>query len=85
MGLNDGPKHGLQQKKQELTKLPCLAHYKGNKENIATIDASKTGLGIALWQKQGTNKLKPIAFASRYVIDVRKKYSIGELELLAAV
>ena len=40
--------------KQELTSLPCLAHYNGNKENIVTTDACKTGLGIALWQKQGS-------------------------------
>ena len=30
--------------KQELTKRPCLAHYNGNKENLVTTDASKTGL-----------------------------------------
>ena len=30
--------------KQELTKLPRLAHHNGNKENIVTADASKTGL-----------------------------------------
>ena len=60
---------GFNKIKQELTKLPCLAHYNGNKENIVTTDASKTGLGIALWQKQGNNELKPIAFASRYLND----------------
>ena len=71
--------------KQELTKLPCLAHYNGNKENIVTIDAGKTGLGIALWQKQGNNELKPIAFASHFLNDAEKKCLIGELELLAVV
>ena len=71
--------------KQELTSLPCLAHYNGNKENIVTTDACKTGLEIALWQKQGNGELKPIAFASRYLNDAEKKYSIGELELLAVV
>ena len=59
--------------------------YNGNKDNIVTTDASKTGLGIALWQKQSNNELKPIAFASRYLNDAEKKYSIGELELLAVV
>ena len=59
--------------KQELTKLPCLAHYNGNKENIVTTDASKTGLGKALWQKQGKNELKLIAFASRYLNDAEKE------------
>ena len=58
--------------KQELTSLPCLAHYNGNKENIVTTDARKTGLGIALWQKQGNGELKPIAFASRYLNDAKK-------------
>ena len=71
--------------KRELTTLPCLAHYNGNKETIVTTDACKTGLGIALWQKQGTGELKPIAYASRYLNDAEKKYSIGELELLAVV
>ena len=61
--------------KQELIKLSCLAHYNGNKENIVTTvttDASKTVLGIALWQKQGNNEVKPIAFASRYMDDAEK-------------
>ena len=58
--------------KQELTSLPCLAHYNRNKENIVTTDACKTGLGIALWQKQGNGELKPIAFASRYLNDAEK-------------
>ena len=58
--------------KQELTKLPCLAHYNGNRENIVTTKASKTGLRIALWKKQGSNELKPIAFASRNLNDDEK-------------
>ena len=67
-----------------MTKLPCLAHYNGNKENIVTTDARKTGLGIALWQKRGNNELNPIAFASHHLNDAEKK-SIGELEMLAVV
>ena len=42
-------------------------------------------MGIALWQKQSNNELKPIAFASRYPNDAEKKYSIGEQELLAVL
>ena len=66
-----------------MTKIPFLAHYNGNKDNIVTTDASKTGFGKALWQKQSNNELKPIAFASRYLNDAEKKYSIGELEIQA--
>ena len=38
--------------KQMLTEGPCLAHYAKVKDNIVTNDASTTGLGITLWQKQ---------------------------------
>ena len=53
-------------------------------KNIVTTDASITGPGVALWQKQGNNELKPIAFASRYLNDAEKN-SIGELEVPAVV
>ena len=68
-----------------LTEEPCLAHYAKDRENIVTTDASKTGLGITLWQKQLDGGIKLIAFGSRYLIDSEKNYSIGELEILAAV
>ena len=71
--------------KQMLTEGPCLAHYAKDKENIVTTDASTTGLGITLWQKQHDGNTKPIAFGSRYLNNTEKKCSIGELELLAVV
>ena len=66
-----------------LTDKPCLAHYAKDKCNMVTTDASKTGLGITLWQKQDNGEIKPIAFGSRYLNDTEKNYSIGELELEA--
>ena len=68
--------------KQDLTTRPCLSHFNGSKENIVTTDGCKTGLRVALWQKQGNGEFKPIAYASRYINDAEKKHSIGELELL---
>ena len=68
-----------------LTEEPALAHYAKDKDNIVTTDASKTGLGITIWQKQVDGELKPIAFGSRFLNDTEKNYSIGELELLAVV
>ena len=75
----------FEKRKQMLTEGPCLAHYAKCKNNIVTTDASTTGLGITLWQKQDDGNTKPIAYGSRYLNGTKKKYSIGELELLAAV
>ena len=68
-----------------LTEKLCLGPYGKAKENLVATDASKTGLGITLWQKQDSGDIKPIAFGSRYLNDSDKNYSIGELELLAVV
>ena len=68
-----------------LTEGPCLAHYAKEKDNIVTTNASTTGLGITLWQKQDDGNTKPIAYGSRYLIETEKKNSIGELEFLAVV
>ena len=69
--------------KQMLTEGPCLAHYAKGKDNIVTNDASATGLGITLGQKQEHGNTKPIAYGSRYLNETEMKYSIGELVLLA--
>ena len=71
--------------KQMLTEGPCLAHYAKDIDNMVTIDERKTGLGITLWQKQDDGNIKSIAYGSRYLNDTEKKYSNGELELLAVV
>ena len=71
--------------KKLLTEEPYLAHYAKDRDNIVTTDASKTGLGITLWQKQSDGEIKPIAFGSRYLNESEQNYSIGELELLAVV
>ena len=71
--------------KECITKIPCLAHYNAQSENIITTDASSKGLGATLWQKQKTGELKPIGFASRFLSDTEKKNAINDLELLAVV
>ena len=70
--------------KRKITEKPCLAHFARNRDNIVSTDASRSGLGITLGQKQNDDKVRPFAFASRYLNDV-EIYSIGELDLLAVV
>ena len=74
--------------KEGITKIPCLEHYNAQiykREKIITTDASTKGLGATLWQKQKDGNLKPVGFASRYISDTEKKYTINDLELLAVV
>ena len=85
MDLGRRTKNDFNQTKQMLNEKPCLAHYAVDKDNMVTTDASKTGLGITLWQKQDNGEMNPIAFGSRYLNDTEKNYSTGELELLAVV
>ena len=68
-----------------LTEEPALAQYGKDKDNIVTTDASKTGLETTLWQKQADGELKPIAFGSRFLTNIEKNYTTGELELIAVV
>ena len=58
--------------KQMLTESSCLAHYAKDKENIVTTDASTTGLGFTLWQRQNQRNTKPIAYGSGYLNDTEK-------------
>ena len=71
--------------KQKVTETPCLAHNNSDYPNVITTDASTKGLGATLWQEQPDGKLKPIGFASRFLLDTEKKYVINKLELLAVV
>ena len=54
----------FQQQRNGCPKFSSLRKYR---DNIVTTDASKTALGITLWQKELASEIKPIAFGSRYL------------------
>jgi len=68
-----------------LTSEPVIAHFSDDKDTYLTVDASLIGLGAVLEQPDHTNKLKPIGYASRKVLDSEKTYSSTTLELLGLV
>ena len=61
----------LNQLKQKITEIPCLAHYSSVRPNTLTTDASTKGLGATLWQEQNNGDLKP-RFASTFLSDTEK-------------
>ena len=64
----------------KLSKEPVLIYYDMKKPVTVSCDASKSGLGAVLLQDD-----KPIAFASRSMIDAEVRYAQIDIELLAVV
>ena len=59
-------------------------HFVSNRETRIVCDASREGLGAALKQET-PDGWATIAYASRFLNSCEQKYSVNELELLAAV
>ena len=69
--------------KQELLKPTTLALYNPNAPTKVSADASSFGLGAVLLQKNA-NDWEPVAFASRSMTEVERRYAQIEKEALAA-
>ena len=59
-------------------------HFVSNRETRIVCDASREGLGAAL-EQETPDGWATIAYASRFLNSREQKYSVNELELLAAV
>lgn len=68
-----------------LTSEPVIAHFSDDKDTYLTVDASIIGLGAILEQPDQSNKLRPIGYASRKVLDSEKTYSSTTLDILGLV
>ncbi|KAL4152687.1 hypothetical protein QTP88_000520 [Uroleucon formosanum] len=68
-----------------LTKTPVLAIYSPTAETELHCDASSSGFGAILLQKQPDNKFKPVSYFSQRTSPVESKYHSFELECLAVV
>ena len=70
--------------KELITKAPCLAHYSIEAEIKLVVDASPCGLGCVLLQEVD-NQMCPVAYASRSLTDVEKRYAQIERGALAVL
>ena len=59
-------------------------HFVSGRETRVVCDASRDGIGCAL-EQETPDGWATIAYASRFLNSCEKKYSVNELELLAAV
>jgi len=71
--------------KRELTSQPILALYNPNAETELHTDASSSGLGAMLLQKQLDNKWSVISYFSQTTNQAESRYHSFELEMLAIV
>ena len=82
---SSGCQEAFQQLKILLTTAPLLKYPDFVKPFIVETDASGTGLGAVLAQKQDDGTVRPIAYASRSLQKHEKNYGIAELEGLGVV
>jgi len=71
--------------KQRFTTAPILAHFDPARTAIIEFDASDLALGAILSQRDGENRLHPVAFHSRKFQPAEINYEIHDKELLAVV
>lgn len=71
--------------KEALAKLPTLAYFDPSRRTRLIADASPVALGAVLIQFEDTQTPRVIAFASKSLTEVEKRYSQTEKESLALV
>jgi len=74
----------FKQLKQRFVSAPILHHPNPELPFMVEVDASNSGLGAILSQRQGTPpKLYPCAYHSRKLNTAERNYNVGDRELLA--
>ena len=71
---------------QALTSAPVMAYFDVTKETLVTVDASPVGISAILGQRiKETDDYRVVAYASRALTAVERRYSQTERETLAIV
>lgn len=71
--------------KSKLLSAPILAIYNPHSETELHCDASSTGFGAILLQRQNDNRLHPIFYFSKRTSDIESRYHSFELETLSII
>lgn len=81
----DRHQKAMDELKERLTTAPVLAHLDYTKPFIVHTDASTTGLGVVLGQKDAEAKEHPIVYLSRTLSPAEKNYSSTQMGCLAII
>lgn len=71
--------------KQYLTSTEVIAYYNQDAETHLVVDGSKYGVGAILNQKQPNGDIRPVAYASRTLTPVERRYTQSEQGALAVL
>ena len=82
---SDEHENSFKQLKEALMSATVMVYYKPGAETKIVVDASPVGLGAILLQKQSDGSEKPVAYASRTLTDVERRYSQTEREALSVL
>ncbi|XP_011859979.1 PREDICTED: uncharacterized protein LOC105557370 [Vollenhovia emeryi] len=83
--FESGENSAFEALKRHLASKPVLAVYSPLAETELHCDASASGFGAILLQKQGDNTWRPVSFWSQRTTPAESRYHSFELECLAAV
>ncbi|MGL5583251.1 MAG: reverse transcriptase/ribonuclease H family protein, partial [Cetobacterium sp.] len=84
LSWDDTATNAFHQLKLAFKSAPILVHPDPNRQFIVEVDASSTGVGAVLSQRQGNpSRLHPCAFYSKKLSPAEQNYDIGNRELLA--
>ena len=82
----DTHQNAFHQLTNALVSTTCMAYFDTNKETLVTVDASPVGVSAILSQKsKDKDDEKVVAYASRALTEVEKRYSRTEKEALAII
>ena len=83
---NNSQQEAFSKLKEALTRAPVMHYFDNKKETLLTVDASPVSISAILSQKDsGSDNSRVIAYASRALTPVEKRYSQTEKEALSIV
>ena len=82
----DSQKRAFEDIKHELSVQPVMVLYDPQSETVVSADASAYSLGAVLIQRQRDGNCRPVAYASRAMMNTEKMYAqIEKVALLSRV